>query len=791
MSDWSTLAFGAVGRFYSCRSTWYNESVNPTEFLNYLKQRPYYQNQLVHLERIPARRARYARLDSGLPEQLVKVLEGAGTQRLFCHQAEAINAVREGTHVVVATGTASGKTLCYNIPVLESVITDYRARAFYLFPTKALAHDQLRSLAALANQLKPRPKLGAYDGDTPTKVRTRLRDEAAIILTNPDMLHLGILPNHHLWATFLRNLRYVIVDEAHIYRGVFGSQVAAVLRRLNRLCEHYGSQPIYISCSATISNPGEHIARLTGHSPLVIDNDGAPKLAKLFAFWNPPFRDETRSVRRSPYGEASALFADLARAKVRNITFTKARVIAELVLRYARASLKRTNPELLSLVASYRAGYLAQHRREVEQALFKGELLGVAATNALELGVDVGGLDATVSVGYPGSVASLWQQVGRAGRRGSSRQVSLALLVGLDNPLDQYFMRHPESLFDRPHEHALIDPGNLYVALQQLPCAAAELPLTPKDEARFGEGFIPAMVELENEGRLIYQTEADNWLYMGRNYPAQQVNIRSVGRKQVILMDVGDGDRRLEVMDAGLARSRVHPGAIYMHQGEAYRVKSLDLEAGEAKLVAAEVDYYTQALEINDLQIIRPLREQQFVRTKAYWGPVRVTQQVIGYRRVRHFTEEKSKETELDLPPNAFQTRALWWDIPLNWQKAIKRRGWSFSGGLHAIEHAFMGLLPLYAMCDRLDIGGHTTLSHPETGRSQIFIYDAHPGGVGISEQGFQMISALWQATLTSIKECPCEFGCPGCIYSPNSGDRNKSLDKKAAIWILEAILRR
>ena len=335
----------------------------------------------------------------------------------------------------------------------------------------------------------------------------------------------------------------------------------------------------------------------------------------------------------------------------------------------------------------------------------------------------------------------------------------------------------------------LIDPGNLYVALMHLPCAASELPLTPQDEARFGDGFVAAMVELENSGSLVYQPEADKWLYMGRNYPAQRVNIRSIGRKPVTLLNIDDGDRRLEVMDAGIARSRVHTGAIYMHRGEAYRVKSLDLEAGVAKLTAATVAYYTQSIEVNDLQIMQPLREQQFPRTRARWGTVRVTQHVVGYRKVRHFTEDRGKETELELPSNAFQTRALWWDIPRAWEKSIRRRGWSFSGGMHATEHAFMGVLPLFAMCDRLDIGGHTTVSHPDTGLAQIFIYDAHPGGVGITEQGFQMVQALWRATQTVIHECPCEFGCPSCIYSPKAGNRNKALDKRAALWILEALL--
>jgi len=762
--------------------------MNPLEFLAWLKKQPYYRGQLVHVERIPARRARYGKLQTSLPEALVAALKAAGTHRLYSHQAEAINAVRRGAHIVVATGTASGKTLCYNIPVLEAVLSDYRARALYLFPTKALARDQLRGLASLTRNMIPRPRMGTYDGDTPPKTRARLRTEAALLLTNPDMLHMGILPHHKGWATFLRHLRFVVIDEAHIYRGVFGSHVAAILRRLNRLCEVYGSQPQYIACSATIANPGEHVARLTGQSPVVIENDGSPRAPKLFALWNPPLVDAEKQKRRSPYAEAAALFADMVRAGVRNITFTRARVVTELILNYARASLKRTDPHLLSRIAAYRAGYLAEHRREVEHALFEGTLIGVTATTALELGVDVGGLDATVSVGYPGTIASLWQQAGRAGRRGE-RGASLAFLVGLDTPLDQYFMRHPRDLFHRPHEHALIDPDNRYVLLQHLPCAALERPLTPRDEARFGPGFVPAMIELEEEGIVVYRPEADHWVYMGRSHPARRVNIRSVGRKPVVLLDER-GNRQLEVMDASAAPLRVHPGAIYLHRGETYRVKSLDMAAGEARLVPSRAEYYTQPREIGHVQIRQSLRQQRFKRTTVFWGTVRVTRQVVAYRQVRHVTERRSREFALDLPPHSYQTTALWWDVPRAWQQAIRRRGWHFAGGLHAARHAVMGMLPLFAMCDLWDIGGHATLSHPDTGLSQIFIFDAHPGGVGISEQGFALVRDLWRAALALVKECPCEAGCPSCILSARAGAGNESLDKRAAIWILEALLR-
>ncbi len=766
--------------------------MNPAEFLAYLQKQPAYRGQLVHVEELPARRARYGKLKRGLPETLVQALEQNGTTRLFKHQAQAINAVRAGAHVVIATGTASGKTLAYNIPALDAVLTDPRARALYLFPTKALAHDQLRTLTSLTKTISPRPQFGAYDGDTSRQARARLRAEAAILLTNPDMLHMGILPNHHLWADFFKNLKFVVIDEAHMYRGIFGSHVAVILRRLDRLCRHYCSRPQFIACSATISNPGEHVARLTGHTPQVIDDDGSPAGARLFALWNPPLVGPQKQVRRSGYAEAAALFASLVQQGIRNITFTKARSVAELIVKYARALLNRTRPELTGRVAAYRAGYLPEARRDIEQRLAVGQLIGVTATNALELGIDVGGLEAVVSVGYPGTSAGLWQQMGRAGRRKTRtrRDTSLAILVGLDNPLDQYFMRHPKELFARPPEHALIDPENIYVLLQQLPCAAVELPLTHQDEARFGAGFVSAMIELETAGAFVYQPQADNWMYMGRSYPAFEANIRSLGRKPVKLIDTTAEGHVLEVMDAGAAPVRVHPGAIYLHQGETYRVRKLDLNVREAGLVPVTVDYYTQPREINQVRIVQPLRQKAFRRMQACFGVVRVTRQVVGYRKIRHFSEKRSKEIALNLPPASFETMALWWELPPQWQSAVKRRGWRYAGGLQAVEHALAAILPLFAMCDRWDIGGHTVASGPETGAARIFIYDACPGGMGISEQGFAMLNNLWQRVLATIKECPCQNGCPGCIYSPKTGDRNDLLDKQAALWILESMLR-
>jgi DEAD/DEAH box helicase domain-containing protein len=771
--------------------------MHAADFLNHLKKQEFYQDQLAHVERIGARRAIHGSLERPMLRPLVEAIKAGGAERLYAHQAQAINAARAGQDVIIATSTASGKTLCYNVPVLEAVLLNPRSRALYLFPTKALAQDQLRALTQLTAQLEAAatttngrngvaPRFGPYDGDTPARDRSQLRKESHIILTNPDMLHVGILPNHRLWADFLKYLKFIVVDEAHVYRGVFGSHVAAVFRRLTRLCHLYGNQPQFICCSATIANPGDHVARLTGRQPVVVNTDGAPQAPRQFALWNPPFVDKQKTARRSPNSEAAQLLVELTRQELRHIAFARARVTAELILNYARQTLDRLEPHLKPRLASYRAGYLPEQRRKIEQALFQGELTGVTATSALELGVDVGDLDATITVGYPGTVASLWQQAGRAGR---GKNGALSVLIGLDNPLDQYFMRHPDQLFGRPHENALIDPGNVYVLEQHLPCAAHELPLSPADEAHFGHGFVEAMVRLEEQGVLAYQPARDQWHFTGRGYPAQHVSIRSVGSRPITLVDASRNYARLEEMDEISAFSRVHPGAIYLHQGESYLVTNLDLGQGRATLTPANVDYYTQTRERSDINIVRSIQHRRLRTATVFWGAVRVTQQVVGYRRVRQYSEANLDDTPLEMPANTFETRALWWDVPADWARQLARRGWDFMGGLHAVEHAAIGLLPLFAMCDRWDIGGLSTPMHPDTGLPQIFIYDGYPGGVGITEQGFTVLADLWQATLTTIKECPCDDGCPSCIYSPKCGNNNEPLDKHAAIWMLEALL--
>lgn len=757
--------------------------MNSRDFVEHLKSLSFYRGQIVRQERIPARPARYGRLLRPLPKPLEQALADVGAERLYAHQTQAINAARDGHNVILSTATASGKTLAYNIPVIEAALKDPLARALYLFPTKALAQDQLRSLRELTDRLGG-IGFGTYDGDTPQAARTKLRQRAAIILTNPDMLHMGILPNHNLWSRFFANLRFVVIDEAHVYRGIFGSHVACVLRRLLRVCDFYGAHPQFILCSATIANPGEHAERLTGQPVEVVDDDGSPQMAKEFLLWNPPFVDRAKTARRSANAEAAFLFGEMAQHEVRNITFTRTRKVAELILRYAREALGETRPDLAQRIRSYRAGYLAQERRDIEQALFRGDLLGVTATNALELGVDVGALDATLTVGYPGTIASVWQQAGRAGR---GKKDSLSILIGLDNPLDQYFMREPKELFGRSHEHALIDPGNPYLLQQHLPCAAHERPLTSDDEHLFGPTFPDAMVQLERSGALEYRDE--RWFTTGVRYPAEKVSIRSMSGSTYALLDESNNYRMLEQIEGATAMLRIHPGAVYLHQGETYLVTHLDLDTQTAHVRPVDVDYYTEPREINDVRIVRSWQVRRFPTCDAYYGQVRATQQVIGYRRVQQYSETVLENVLQDLPSQSFVTSALWFNVPAEIATKVLDAGLDFAGGLHALEHAAIGLLPLFAMCDRLDIGGLSTARHPDTEEAQIFIYDGHPGGVGISEKGFLLLEKLWAAARKTIAECPCQGGCPSCVQSPKCGNNNEPLDKAAAVAILDALM--
>lgn len=740
-------------------------------FLSNLTNAADYRGQIAHVARIPAREARYGNLTEPLHPKLEKRLKSAGIERLYSHQAEAINLVLDGSHVVVVTSTASGKTLCYNLPVVHTQLTTPGKNALYLFPTKALAQDQLRKLREF--DLTDGPRFGIYDGDTPTSERARIRRNCHTILTNPDMLHVGILPNHTSWAEFFRSLAFVVIDEMHVYRGVFGAHVGNVIRRLRRICRHYGSVPQFIACSATIGNPAELMNKLTGVRAEVVDDDGSPSGEKSFVFWNPPYIGE--GERKSANSEAAVLFLKLVNSGIRNITFTKARVVAELIYRYAQNAIE--DPALARRIMSYRGGYTPQQRREIERGLFDGRLIGVTATNALELGVDIGDLEACVLTGYPGTIASAWQQAGRAGRgRGSS----LAILVALDNPLDQYLMRNPHYLLDARNEKAILDPYNAYILAEHLLCAAYETPITQLDLPLFGEdaegilGVIAESKQLTCEGR--------RWYWSGSGRPASNVNIRSTGANAFVIRDVAHPDSTLGTADEAAAFHVLHEGAVYLHQGESYVVQKLDVAEQVAYVAAQEVDYYTLPRSLTDVKIEDELSSRDQGHGKLHFGEITVTTQVTGYWKRQLMTDITLETLELDLPPRTFCTMALWLTLDGPIPADVEARKLGLEGGIHALEHSLIGMMPLYAMCDRLDIGGASHDNHPQTEWPTIFVYDAHPGGVGISEAAYSKADELLDATLQAVDECPCHEGCPSCVQSPKCGNNNFPLDKQSAV---------
>ena len=752
-------------------------------FLHHLLTLSDYKQQIAHIQLIPPHEATFGELDKPLHPALQSCLESLGISSLYIHQAKAINAVRCGKNAMVATASASGKTLCYNLPVLEAILHDPSSRALYLFPTKALAQDQLRSLKELACPELVSPGCCAtFDGDTPQSERGEIKRKAKVVLTNPDMLHLGILPNHKSWSRLFRSLKYVVIDEAHIYRGVFGSHVANILRRLRRLCASYGSKPQFICCSATIANPKEHAEKLVGLPYEVISEDGSPHGGKSFVFWNPPLVDETGVGRHSSNSEATFLFTELIRNDIRSLVFTRTRKLTELIYIYSREQL---GSSLGRLIKPYRAGYLPEDRRQIERELFDGHLLGVVATTALELGIDIGDLETTVLVGYPGSISSAWQQAGRSGRGSGD---SLSFLIAQDNPLDQYFMHHPELFFQKNFENALINPENINILKPHLLCAAWEQPLSDSDGTFFGGAFDRTISELEEEGKL--RRGNGRWYLSPKiAHPAQEINIRSTSGENYAVIDASIGYELMETVEASVAFFQIHPGAIYLHQGESYLVQKLDIENRVAVVTPTDVSYYTQTKELTDIKILKTERERNCSGIKVCLGVVEVTNTVVGFKKKAQFTEEVIGEEPLDLPPQRFLTQALWFDLPEAAVEQVAEAGLDFAGGLHALEHAAIAMLPLFALCDRNDIGGVSTPFQADTGKAQIFIYDAYPGGIGIVEKGFEIIEELWSATLQAIEECPCQEGCPSCIQSPKCGNNNEPLDKKAALILIRGLL--
>jgi DEAD/DEAH box helicase domain-containing protein len=748
-------------------------------FLDSLTADPAEADNLVHVEDLPARDPKPLPFPDDLPEVLVSRLSLLGVEGLFEHQRIGLEALRGGRNVMLATGTASGKSLVYQIATAESALVTPKATALFLFPTKALARDQLRAMRAFK---LPQVRAAAYDGDTPQAERPLIRRNANLVLTNPDMLHLALLADNARWADFMLRLSVVVVDEAHVLRGVFGSHVAMTLRRLRRLIAHHGGNPRWCLASATVGNPSELAERLTGLDVDVIEADAAPRGRKLFAMWNPPIIDDETGARRSALAEASTVMTKLVDDGARTIGFTRSRRAAELLAEFTRRGV--SDAQARDRIRAYRAGYLAEDRRKIEQELADGDLVAVAATNALELGIDIGSLDAAVLTGYPGTRASMWQQAGRAGRR---RDESLAVLVAQDDPLDQYLAQHPDELFERPSEAAVIDPTNPYVLEPHLRCAAREFPLTDEEATTFfGPKAIDALERLAEQELVKHRKE--RWHDIGSTPPHRDLDIRAGGGRvyRIVQEDTG---QMIGTADEHRAYGTLHPGAIYLHQGEQFLVRALDHVRRVALVEESDPDYYTQARDITDIVIVNVIDQRPLGDAELCFGDVEVTNQVVGFVRKLVSTNELIGQEELALPPVTLRTRAVWWTLP---GRLIDRAGVGtkeLAGGIHGAEHCAIGLLPLVATCDRWDIGGVSTPLHPDTGLTTIFVYDGYPGGAGISERGYHAAERWLRATAERLRDCPCRDGCPSCVVSPKCGNGNEPLDKRAAESLTRTML--
>ncbi len=747
-------------------------------------------DRVTHVQDVPARSGRTAPWPNWVAPTVVERLQGIGVREPWQHQVEAADHAWAGRSVIVATGTASGKSLAYLLPALTAVIGTQSAApratgatALYIAPTKALAGDQLRVLRSLELQGL---RAAAYDGDTPPDERDWVRQHASYVLTNPDILHRSILPGHPRWTKFLRGLRFVIVDECHHYRGVFGSHVAQVLRRLRRVCERYGAAPVFILASATVSDPARSAERLVGLPMVAVTDDASPCGPMSFALWEPQLTqlrgEQGAPARRTATAEVADLLADLIVEGSRTLAFVRSRRGAETVALTAKRLLAEVNADLANRVAAYRAGYLPEERRTLEAALQRGDLLGLATTSALELGVDVAGLDAVVLAGFPGTRASMWQQAGRAGRSGQS---ALAVLVARDDPLDTYLVHHPEALFGRPIEATVLDPDNPYVLAPHLCAAAAELPLNDGDRMLFGSATDPVLAELTERGLL--RRRSTGWYWTRRDRPSDLADIRGVGGAPVRVVEESTG-RLLGTVDADASHATVHAGAVYLHQGQSYMVRQLDLDEAVALVERTSVEYTTVARDITHIAILETERRECWRAAALHFGSVDVTNKVVSFVRRDPFSRTVFGEEPLDLPERRLRTRAVWWTVSDAQLSAAHLNPAGVPGAAHAAEHASIGLLPLFATCDRWDIGGMSTAWHEDTGRATVFVYDGHPGGAGFAERGFHAARAWLTATREAVAACECEAGCPSCVHSPKCGNGNSQLDKAGALRLLDVL---
>lgn len=750
-------------------------SQNPlAERIDEIRRYPKLAREVVHVATLPAEEPRYGAPESPLPGAIVKALAATGVDRLWSHQVEGLEAVRRGENVLVTTPTASGKSLLFQLPVLEEALRGGPGRALFLFPLKALGQDQQGKFHRLVQGMGLGPEAALceiYDGDTPPSRRARIRRHPPrVLITNPDMLHLGILSYWESWRPFLAELRWLVLDELHTYRGIFGSHFHHVLQRLLRLCRQEGARPVLIASSATAGNAGEFAETLTGLPFRWIARSGAPREARHVLLLRP---------EASPYTSALHLLVLLLEAGLKTIVFTKARRITELL----HSWLARQRPELAPRVASYRAGFLPEERRTIEQDLFHGRLDGVIATSALEMGIDVGGLDACVLVGYPGSMMATWQRSGRVGRAGRE---SLTALVALPDALDQYLLDHPQEFLGRPYERLVVDPANEPVTRSHLLCAAAERPLHRERDRDYLERHAPVVEALLREHELREAAQGGE-LYAALRRPHRRVNLRGTGETFAIhhrasgaVVGTVDGVRVLH---------ECHPGAVYLHGGRQFAVTELDLPGRRVTVRPVAVDHFTTPLTEKETEILEPLAERADGALRAWLGRIKVTERVVGFERKQIYSQETIGQQSLDLPPTHLETVGLWWAVPGEVEEALRQAGEHFLGALHASEHAAISLFPLLALCDRGDIGGISCAFHPQVGTGAVFIYDGHPGGVGLAARGFQELPALLARVRELVAACPCQEGCPSCIQSPKCGNGNRPLDKPGAVRVLDLLL--
>ena len=767
-----------------------------------LKKQRGYDGQVAAVRELPARDARYGYVADGLHPAVEGVLRGMGIEHLYSHQVAAIEEIRAGHNVVIVTGTASGKTLCYNIPVAEMLAEDPLATALYLFPTKALTQDQLRSIGKFESKEAGINFLaGTYDGDTPQNLRRKIRDNGNVLLTNPDMLHQGILPQHIRWNRFFSHLKYIVIDELHAYRGVFGSHLANVMRRLHRICAHYGSNPQFICCSATIANPREHAESITGRPMSLVDDDGSPRGGKKFVLWNPPeIETAAKGIpgqwrvggdRRSSLGEAVGLMAKLVEEGVQTITFVRTRLASELVFRDTRERLKHISRKLADSVHAYRGGYLAEDRREIERRLVNKEILGVASTNALELGIDIGSLDACIIVGYPGAIASLWQQAGRAGR---GQDESLVILIAQNAPIDQYLMAHSDYLFAQNPEQAVVDPDNPHITIGHLKCATHELPLSDDEAKIFGE-FAPMLLELMDEDKLVKHIN-NRWYWSHVQYPAADVSLRNIAGPVYTIQDEADGYKVIGTLDEISALSQLFTHAVYLHGAETYFVNKLDIEEKVAFVERRDLDYYTQSVQVSQIRINEAEEDRVWRGGLLGFGDVTVTTSTPMFKKIKFHSRDSLGFEQLELPAQTLETVAYWFAPPQEIVTEMIRKQFIVAEALVGVANVLLEIAPIFVMCDTQDIG--TVVDAACLGRDALFFHDKYPGGMGYARRCLDDIEEMMETAYTVISECSCKDGCPSCVGSavPNSAMtdidsivRGRIPDKAAAKMLLKMVL--